>query len=140
MSASTGTTSAASLFTGAAFWERLWRTTGIQSALCFIVGYIIYGHQPQVGASTDAVAAFHDGDRRWILIAAVFYGVAVLNLMYARRSRPPWRIRNKTVGVRRRPPPVPLSEARRLFAKQNWVKLPLSRQLKHQDCTRLPRG
>jgi len=44
MSASTGTTSSASVYTTPAFWERLWRTAGIQSVLCFIVAYIVYGH------------------------------------------------------------------------------------------------
>src|SRR5580692_12119586 len=82
MSASTGTTSSASVYTTPAFWERLWRTAGIQSFLCFIVAYIVYGHQPQVGASADALAAFYDGERMRILIAAVFYGLAVLNLMW----------------------------------------------------------
>ena len=82
MSTSAGTTSSASVYTTPAFWERLWRTAGIQSVLCFIVAYIVYGHQPQVGASADALAAFYDGDRMRILIAAVFYGLAVLNLMW----------------------------------------------------------
>src|SRR5882672_8691869 len=82
MSTSTGTTSSASVYTTPAFWERLWRTAGIQSVLCFIVAYIVYGHQPQVGASAGALAAFYDGDRMRILIAAVFYGLAVLNLMW----------------------------------------------------------
>src|SRR3982074_3063737 len=82
MSSSTGTTSSASVYTTAAFWERLWRTAGIQSVLCFIVAYLVHGHQPQVGASSDTLAAFYDGDRMRILIAAVFYGLAVLNLMW----------------------------------------------------------
>src|SRR5262245_22585194 len=76
MSAST------SPYTTPAFWERLWRSAGIQSVLCFLVAYIVCGHQPQVGASADALAAFYDGDRTRILIAAVFYGLAVLNLMW----------------------------------------------------------
>src|SRR5438445_10180267 len=82
MSASTGTASSASVYATPAFWERLWRTAGIQSILCFIVAYIIYGHQPEVGASAEALAAFYDGDRMRILIAAVFYGLSVLNLMW----------------------------------------------------------
>jgi hypothetical protein len=82
MSTSTGMTSSASVYTTPAFWERLWRTAGIQSVLCFIVAYIVYGSQPQVGASTDALEAFYVGDRMRILIAAVFYGLAVLNLMW----------------------------------------------------------
>lgn len=82
MSASTGTAASASVYTTSAFWERLWRTAGIQSLLCFIIGYIVYGQQPHVGASADALGAFYDGDRMRILIAAVFYGLAVLNLMW----------------------------------------------------------
>lgn len=82
MSASIGTTSPASIYTTPAFWEHLWRTAGIQSVVCFIVAYIVYGQQPQVGASADALAAFYGGDRMRILIAAVFYGLAVLNLMW----------------------------------------------------------
>src|SRR5438270_8186850 len=102
MSASTGTTSSASVYTTPAFWERFWRTAGIQSVLCFIVAYIVYGHQPQVGASADALAAFYNSDRMRILIAAVSYGLAVLNLLwFAGRSGPPWRMRDKTVGARR---------------------------------------
>jgi hypothetical protein len=59
----------------------LWRTAGLQSVLCFIVAYIVYGQQPPIGASADALAAFYGGDRMRILIAAVFYGLAVFNLM-----------------------------------------------------------
>src|SRR5713101_6519304 len=111
MSASTGTTSSASFYTTPAFWERLWRAAGIQSVLCFIVAYIVYDHQPQIGASADALADFYDGDRMRILIAAVFYGLAVLNPMWFEGAlRTPWRMRDKTVGAGRRPPPVPPSE------------------------------
>jgi len=60
----------------------LWRTGGIQSVGCFIVAYAIYGHHPQVGASNDALVAFYNGSRMQILIDAVFYGLAVLNLMW----------------------------------------------------------
>src|ERR1700737_423293 len=41
-----------------------------------------YGSQPHVGASADALVAFYDGDRTRILIAAMFSGMAVLNLMW----------------------------------------------------------
>jgi hypothetical protein len=75
-------TSSTGVDTNRAFWERLWRTAGIQSVGCFIIAYIIYGSQPQVGASADALVAFYGGDRMRILIAAVFYGLAVLNLMW----------------------------------------------------------
>ncbi len=47
-----------SVYATPAFWERLWRTGGIQSLGCFLVAYVIYGHQPRIGASTDALVAF----------------------------------------------------------------------------------
>ena len=71
-----------SVYATPAFWERLWRTGGIQSIFCFIIAYLVYGHQPQVGASSDALVAFYDGARARILIAAVFSGLGVLNLMW----------------------------------------------------------
>jgi hypothetical protein len=83
MSASaTATTSSISVNTTRVFWERLWRMSGINFVVFFIIAYVIYGYQPQVGASADALVAFYDGDRTRILIAAVFAGVAVLNLLW----------------------------------------------------------
>src|SRR6202158_3629901 len=82
MSASTTASSSTSVYTTPAFWERLWRTGGIQSIFFFIIAYLVYGHQPEVGASPDALVVFYDGDRMRILIAAVFYGLPVLNLMW----------------------------------------------------------
>ena len=83
MSASTTVmTSSTSVNTTRVFWERLWRTAGIQSVACFIIAYVIYGSQPQIGASPDALVAFYDGDRTRILIAAVFSGLTVLNLLW----------------------------------------------------------
>jgi len=82
MSASSPAVSRTSVYTTPAFWERLWRTGGIQAAGLFVVGYVIYGHQPQVGAPGDALVAFYSGGRTQILIAAMFYGFAVLNLMW----------------------------------------------------------
>jgi hypothetical protein len=29
------------------------RTAGIQSALCFIIGYVVYGQQPRIGTTAD---------------------------------------------------------------------------------------
>jgi hypothetical protein len=76
----------ASLSTGgyntSGFWERLWRTSGIHFVLFLIIAYVIYGHQPQVGASGDALVAFYDGHRARMLIAAVLSSLAVLNLMW----------------------------------------------------------
>lgn len=103
--AKTMSTSRASTNTYAtpAFWGRLWRSCGIQAVGLFIIAYIIYGYQPQVGAPADALVAFYEGGRTRILIAAVFSGFAVLNLMCLRQhSGPLWLMRDRTVGARRR--------------------------------------
>jgi len=78
----TALTTSTSAYTTPAFWERLWRTGGIQSIFFFLIAYLVYGHQPQVGASPDALVRFYDGKRTRILIAAVFSGLAILNLMW----------------------------------------------------------
>jgi hypothetical protein len=78
----TATISSTSVYTTPVFWERLWRSSGIQSVGLSIIAYVIYGHQPQVGAPPDALVAFYDGERTRILIAAIFSGLAVLNLMW----------------------------------------------------------
>src|SRR5229473_3575749 len=83
MSASTtAMTSSTSVYTSPTFWERLWRSAGIQSLGLFIIGYVIYGSQPHVAASADALAAFYGGNSTRILIAAVFFGLSILNLMW----------------------------------------------------------
>jgi hypothetical protein len=56
---STGTIPSTSVYTTPAFWERLWRSAGIQSVGLFIIAYFIYGYQPQVGAPSDALMAFY---------------------------------------------------------------------------------
>jgi len=66
----------------ALFWERLWRSSGIQSVGLFIIAYFIFGTQPQIGAPADTIVAFYDGNRTRILIAAIFSGFAMLNLMW----------------------------------------------------------
>jgi hypothetical protein len=47
-----------------------------------IIGWVIYGSQPKVGASADKLVSFYDGDRTRILIAAIILGINVLNLMW----------------------------------------------------------
>ena len=55
---------------------------GIGAVAFFVIAYLIYGHQPPVGASADALVAFYDGGRARVLIAAIVTGMAVLNLMW----------------------------------------------------------
>ena len=90
MSASTtATTSSAattapsnSVYNTRAFWEGLWRTSGLQFVGFFVITSIIYGYQPQIGASADALLAFYNGERTRLLIAAVFSGLNLLNLLW----------------------------------------------------------
>jgi hypothetical protein len=83
MSASTAAaTSSTSVFATGAFWERLWRASGLQFVVFFIVISVIYGYQPQVGASADELVAFYNGGRTRILIAAFLSGLNLLNLLW----------------------------------------------------------
>ena len=90
MSASTTTiaagrpvaSSSSSVHTTGVFWERLWRMSGIQFVVFFLITAVIYGYQPQVGASADALGAYYNGDRTRILIAAAFSGLNILNLLW----------------------------------------------------------
>jgi hypothetical protein len=63
-------------------WERNFRSSGITSAVLFIIAYVLYGSQPKVGAPAATLVAFYDGDRTRILIAAVILGFAVLCLLW----------------------------------------------------------
>jgi hypothetical protein len=80
--ANTVSGSSTSVYTSPAFWERLWRTAGIQFVAFCILAYVIYGYPPQVGASPDALVAFYGGNQTRILIAVIFLGLNVLNLMW----------------------------------------------------------
>lgn len=82
MSASTAAMTSASSVNSPAFWERLWRISGINAIGCFIIAYLVYPTLPLIGTSADAVVAIYSGDRVRIFIAAVFGGLAVLNLMW----------------------------------------------------------
>ena len=63
-------------------WERLWRGSGLAFVVMFIIAYVIYGDQPNAGASADELVSFYEGDRTRILIASVLFGGAVLLLLW----------------------------------------------------------
>jgi hypothetical protein len=77
-----GKPSSRSAYTTGAFWERLWRMSGLLFAGFFIITWVIFGYQPGVGASVDALDAFYNGHRARILIAAFFSGLNLLNLLW----------------------------------------------------------
>jgi len=64
------------------FWDRLWRSAGIQFVVFLIIAYFIYGDQPKVGSSPDTLVSFYDGNRMRILIATFISGMAVLYLLW----------------------------------------------------------
>lgn len=65
-----------------AFWERLWRLSGVGFIVFYLLASLIYGYQPPVGASADSIFDFYASGRARILIAAVIAGMAILNLMW----------------------------------------------------------
>jgi hypothetical protein len=81
-SSNTAATSSSSGYNNPAFWEHLWRTSGLQFVAFYIITALVYGYQPQIGASGDALAAFYYGDRTRILFAAAFSGLNLLNLLW----------------------------------------------------------
>lgn len=64
------------------FWDRLWRSAGIQFVIPFVIAYFIHGDQPGVASSPDTLASFYDANRMRILIATVVFGIALLNLLW----------------------------------------------------------
>src|SRR5688572_3245588 len=74
--------SSTSTYNNPIFWERFWRSAGIQFLGTFVVAYFLYGSQPHVGASPDALTAFYVGGRTRILLASTFGGLTILNLMW----------------------------------------------------------
>jgi len=83
MSASPAVTTAATGgYNNPAFWERLWRVSGVNFVVFFAIAWVIYGNQPEVGAPASALVAFYDGDRTRILIATFIAGLAILNFLW----------------------------------------------------------
>lgn len=76
------TASSPSKYATPAFWEGLWRTAGIQFVAFFIITYIIYGYEPGVGSSAEALATFYVGGSTRILIAAALFGLNLLNPLW----------------------------------------------------------
>jgi hypothetical protein len=64
------------------FWDRLWRSAGIQSIGLFLIAFLLYGNPPGLAAPDQALTAFYEGARFRILLASILGGLAVLNLMW----------------------------------------------------------
>ena len=83
MSASTAAKATSTgVYNSPVFWERLWRTSGLQFVVLFIIASVISGSPPQAGAAADTLDAFYHGDRTRVLIGAMFSGLNLLNLLW----------------------------------------------------------
>lgn len=67
---------------GRLFFERLWRGSGIQAVLFLVVGALVAGFGPGIGASSETVTAFYAANSTRILIATPILGLGVLNLVW----------------------------------------------------------
>jgi hypothetical protein len=63
-------------------WERNWRGAGVAFVVLSIVAFFVYGDQPKLGASPGELLSFFHGDRTRILIAAVIFCFAFLELLW----------------------------------------------------------
>ena len=63
-------------------WERNWRGAGVVFALLIIIASLIYGSAPKAGAGSDQLVSFFNGDRTRILIAAIVFCFAFLELLW----------------------------------------------------------
>jgi len=64
------------------FWDRLWRSAGLQFVVLFVVAWFLYGDPPGPGSSSATLASFYDGHRLRVLAATFILGMAVLNLLW----------------------------------------------------------
>jgi hypothetical protein len=63
-------------------FDRVWRGSGIAFVVTLVISSAIYGRQPDIGASANALVSFYDGDRTRILVASSLLGLALLNLLW----------------------------------------------------------
>jgi hypothetical protein len=71
---------------GRLFFERLWRSAGIQGVAFLVVGAIVAGFGPGIDASAESVAAFYTANMTRLLIATPILGLGVLNLVWFMQS------------------------------------------------------
>ena len=67
---------------GRLFFENLWRMSGVQAVAFLIIGSVVAGFGPGIGASSEALGAFYAANSVRILIATPILGLGVLNLMW----------------------------------------------------------
>ncbi len=63
-------------------FDRVWRGSGIAFVVTFVASWLIYGAQPDIGASADTLASFYESDRTRLLIGSSLLALALLNLLW----------------------------------------------------------
>ncbi len=67
---------------GHLFFEGLWRMSGIQAVAFLVIGSVVAGFGPGVGASPESLTAYYAGNSTRILIATPILGLGILNLLW----------------------------------------------------------
>lgn len=102
-------------------FDRVFRSSGVLFAVLFVVGYLIRGAQPEIGASADSLASFYVDDRGRVLVGTFLLGFNLLNLLWfaAALSRD---LRDAGRGSGRRPqPPRARSSAVSSWSSSRWT-------------------
>lgn len=63
-------------------FDRVFRSSGVLFAVLFVVGYLIRGAQPEIGASADSLASSYVDDRGRVLVGTFLLGFNLLNLLW----------------------------------------------------------
>src|SRR5262245_32570561 len=63
-------------------FEQVFRSIGYQAVLYFVVGGLLFGSRPHVGAPGASLLSFYDGHSTRIAIATVILGFGVLSVLW----------------------------------------------------------
>jgi hypothetical protein len=63
-------------------FDRVFRSSGVLFAVLFVVGYLIRGAQPEIGASADSLASFYGESRTRFFIGTFLLAFNLLNLLW----------------------------------------------------------
>lgn len=82
MTATTAAVPATTSKYGRSFFENLWRMSGVQAVAFLVIGSVVAGFGPGIGASSDSLTAFYAANSTRILIATPILGLGILNLTW----------------------------------------------------------
>lgn len=86
MTATTAAMAASTEKYGRLFFEHLWRGAGIQAVAFIVIGALVAGFGPGIGASSETVTGFYAANGVRILIATPILALGFLNLVWFTQS------------------------------------------------------